>query len=148
MNKKGFTLVELLATMAILAMISVIAVPNVLKIMDSNKKEKVLNDGLTVISLAKREVASNRELGNSLNEEGIRKPLNELDETNDITKDPDGKVYNRQNSYVNVAKVNNVITYCVYLESENWRLSDNDGCVYEDSLWLDNAKQFAKEVEN
>lgn len=145
MNKKGFTLVELLATMAILAIISIIAVPNVVKIMDSNKKEKILNDGLTLISLAKQEVASNRDLSDSLTETGIKKTLQELDNHNDITTDPNGRDYKRGDSYVNIAKVRGVITYCVYLESENWILANNANCVYEDSLWEDNAKQFVNE---
>lgn len=145
MNKKGFTLVELLATIAILAIISIIAVPNIVKIMDSNKKEKILNDGLTVISLAKQEVAGNRDLNDGLNTGDIKKTLQELDEHNDVVMDPDGKAYKRGESYVNISKVNGVVMYCVYLESENWILSNNTNCVYEDNLWEDNAKQYVNE---
>ena len=42
-NKKGFTLVELLAVMAIIAVIGMIAIPNVIRLMDNNKKDKIIN---------------------------------------------------------------------------------------------------------
>ena len=38
MNKKGFTLVELLAVIAILAILVIIALPNVLKMYNTSKK--------------------------------------------------------------------------------------------------------------
>ena len=45
MNKKGFTLVELLAVIAILAILVIIALPNVLKMFnDSNKAIKMNNE--------------------------------------------------------------------------------------------------------
>lgn len=43
MNKKGFTLVELLAVIAILAILVIIALPNVIKMYNSAKKEYILN---------------------------------------------------------------------------------------------------------
>lgn len=146
MNKKGFTLIELLATIAILAIISIIAVPNVIKIMDSNKKEKVLNDGITLISMAKQEISSNRDLRDMLDSVNITRTLDELDENNNVTTDSDGISYNRSLSYVNIAKTNGVITYCVYLESDNWILSSSGNCVLEDNLWGDNAKQYVNEA--
>jgi len=38
MNKKGFTLVELLAVIAILAILVIIAIPNVMKMFNDAKK--------------------------------------------------------------------------------------------------------------
>ena len=39
-NKKGFTLVELLATIAILGIISIVALPQINKLMQENSKRK------------------------------------------------------------------------------------------------------------
>ena len=145
MNKKAFTLVELLATMAILAVISIIAVPNVIKIMAENKKEKVLNDGLAFIALAKQEVASDIDFRMSLSEIPQKKMLNNMDVNSDITLDPDGVNYNRNNSYVNISKESGEVLYCVYLTSDNWSLENTGNCVYESDLLSDNAKTYVKE---
>ena len=40
MNKKGFTLVELLAVIALLALLTGIAVPNVISTINNNKKNR------------------------------------------------------------------------------------------------------------
>lgn len=145
MNKKGFTLVELLATMVILSLISLVAVPNVLKIMTNNKKEKVLNDGLSMIAQAKGKIASDYDLREQINETGYSYTLQSLDTMSDLTNDPDGMSYNRTSSFVKVYKKNNLITYCAYLESNNWLLNNNGNCVNEENLLLDNAKDYVKE---
>lgn len=145
MNKKGFTLVELLATMAILSIIAVIAVPNVMKIMTNNKKEKVLNDGLSVIAQAKAKLASDYDLREQINATGYKYTLQVLDKMNDITNDPDGLAYDRTNSYVKVYKKNNLVTYCIYLKSDNWILSNGSSCVDENNLLVDNSKDYVKE---
>ena len=44
MNKKGFTLVELLGVLIILSIIMLIAVPNVISILDKNKKNFFIAD--------------------------------------------------------------------------------------------------------
>lgn len=147
MNRKGFTLVELLATMVILAIIAGVAIPNVIKIMTNNNKEKVLNDGLTMIALAKSELASDYDLREQIRQTGTARDLylGNLDKFGDITNDPNGSIYNRNTSYVRVFKSGNLIAYCVYLESNNWVLNDNDSCVVENSLFDDDAKKYVNE---
>ncbi len=44
MNKKGFTLVELLAVIAILAILVIIALPNVLKMFNDSKKNSFMTE--------------------------------------------------------------------------------------------------------
>lgn len=145
MNKKGFTLVELLATMVILAIISAIAIPNVVKIIASNKKEKVVNDGLTLVAQAKKKVTSDIDLRNELSVSGDVFSLKNLDKYSDIVLDPDGKDYNRETSYVKISKIDGIITYCVYLESSEWKLINGSSCVLENELLGDNSKDFVKE---
>ena len=48
MNKKGFTLVELLAVIAILALIVIIALPNVFSMFNEAKKDTFLTEAKTI----------------------------------------------------------------------------------------------------
>ncbi|MCI7084196.1 MAG: type II secretion system GspH family protein [Tenericutes bacterium] len=48
MNKKGFTLVELLAVIAILALLVIIALPNVLSMFNEAKKDIFLIEAKTI----------------------------------------------------------------------------------------------------
>ena len=52
LNKKGFTLIELLAAMVILAAIMVIAVPNVMGILNNSKADAYVEDAKKLLSLA------------------------------------------------------------------------------------------------
>ena len=56
MNKKGFTLVELLAAIYILAVICLIAVPSVINLTNKNKKSTYVNDAKRFISLVQYEI--------------------------------------------------------------------------------------------
>ena len=62
-NKKGFTLVELLAVIVILAIILVIAVPKILTVIDDTRKESLKSSALMVIDSAEREYATRTALG-------------------------------------------------------------------------------------
>ena len=53
MNKKGFTIVELLAVVVIIAILAGLAVPNILRMIDTSKKEKFITDAKQVIAKAK-----------------------------------------------------------------------------------------------
>ena len=53
-NKKGFTLVELLAVIAILAILVIIAVPNIISMYNNSKKQVFLNEAQTVAATSTR----------------------------------------------------------------------------------------------
>lgn len=55
MKNKGFTMIELLATLVILSIIMLIAVPRVTTILSQNKKQTFINDAKKFISLAEQE---------------------------------------------------------------------------------------------
>ena len=58
-NKKGFTLVELLAVIVVLAIIMIIAIPSVLSAMDNAKKSSFVVEGRKVLNQAMTTIQSN-----------------------------------------------------------------------------------------
>ena len=52
-NSLGFTLIELIATITILGIIMLIAVPNVISVVTKNKNQTYLNDARKFVTLAK-----------------------------------------------------------------------------------------------
>lgn len=143
MNKKGFTLVELLAVIAIIGILSLIAVPNVINVVENTRKQNMLDDAKKLISLAKNEVNSNYELRNFMDANRCNVSTNtctlnfdSLNEKGDIQNDPDGGTY--RNSYVEYKKENNIINYCIHLEGEKRVIGENSTCIDENDLFSKN----------
>lgn len=100
MNKKGFTLVELLASLIILSLLMTVAVGSVLRVIDSNRKELYVEDAKKLITQVEYTVRANKL--------GIVKPssgncivvsLGYL-ETTDFKKAPSGGEYDHLASFV------------------------------------------------
>ena len=68
MNKKGFTLVELLAVIAILAILVIIALPNVLSMFNSAKKDTFLTEAKTIYKEIAKKYISETMRGNKITE--------------------------------------------------------------------------------
>ena len=147
MNKKGFTLVELLAVIAIIGIIGLIAVPNMLGISDNVKKDQILDDAKKAISLAKMKVNTDYEIRTFKNDSICTSNtctlyLKDIDEKKEIVNDPDGGLYNRDTSYVRYANVtvdgNVVTTYCIYLQGSKRKVEKSSSCVQETELFSKN----------
>ena len=83
MNKKGFTLVELLAVIAILAILVLVAVPNVLSMFNKAKKDSFLNDARNIYKEVTKKYITESMRGNNINV--ISNDNNKLDmDTNDL----------------------------------------------------------------
>lgn len=59
MNKRGFTLVELIATIVILGVVMTVAIPNVMSIIENNKAEEFVDVAKRFITEVEYEVRSN-----------------------------------------------------------------------------------------
>ena len=65
-NRKGFTLVELLAVIAILAILVIIALPNVLKMFMEAKKSSFLTEAKTIYNETAKKYISESMKGNKI----------------------------------------------------------------------------------
>jgi type IV pilus assembly protein PilA len=114
-KKKGFTLVELLAVIVILAIILAIAVPNVLGIINKSRNDSFISTAKMIVSAAKLKASTDSTYipANTMGAIGI--PLTDL-EVENIERDVDGGSYGN-NSYVYVVKdENDQIRYYVTLQ--------------------------------
>lgn len=136
MNKKGFTLTELLAVIVIIGIISLIAIPNIVNISENVKKDNMLNDAKRFISLAKLAVNSDYDIRN-FSKTGVCNEsskycdfkITDLNKNGDFKINESGKIIDADGlsydslSYVRYEKNDNELKYCIYLKSEKRYLS-------------------------
>ena len=116
MNKKGFTLIELIAVVVIMAIIALIATPNIVNMMDRGKKEDYIADAKEIITKAtymyKKESVSksdkfteNTEYDGNTTYTIYMIYLKKIDGINDYT-DPYGFTYDKEKSTVKFEEPN------------------------------------------
>ena len=122
MNKKGFTLVELIAVVSIIAIIALIATPSIMTLSNNSKKEQVISDAKKLISdvkykskLIEYEEFYPDEIEGSCTEICI----NNSNFSDSIKTDPDGNKYDEKESCVKVLYQNGKNNYYVKLASKN-----------------------------
>lgn len=98
LNKKGFTLIELIATIAVLGIIMMVAVPNVTSIIDKNKRTQYINDAKKLAILAKYKFESSN-LPKPTSRDCYLYMFRDLDKTN-LSEAPNGGKYMEDYSYV------------------------------------------------
>lgn len=91
MNRRGFTLIEVLAVIAILAILAIIAIPNVIKLYNNARKETFLVQAKNVLSSAMDEYTSSALHGEVLSENTYC--YIENDEYNNLNMTGDSKIY-------------------------------------------------------
>lgn len=103
MNKKGFTLIELIGTITILAIIMAIAIPNVISITRKNKNQTYINDARKMVTLAKYEFESNANITrpNGTVNGCVIIRLNNLDQS-ELQKGPESGTYDGNESFVKI----------------------------------------------
>ncbi len=105
-NRKGFTLVELLAVIVILGVIMLIAVPNVVSMIDRNKKRTYIEDARNMVTMAEYMLRSDTSIALPTNSEILVLPLSTIN-NGDLDIDPEGNEYSTDNSYVAIMKDSN-----------------------------------------
>lgn len=120
-KNKGFTLVELLATIVVIGVIILISVPNMIGIINKNKDSNYIDDARRMQSLAEYKFRS--EDKDKLNSNPcLTYTLNELNKNQEFDKTPDSgdtksdeKAYDENKSFVVVKKESHEYKYYVFL---------------------------------
>lgn len=121
LNKKGFTLVELLATLTILSIIMMIAVPNVMNILDKNKRTTYLEDAKKLVTLADYKFRKEQTIAKPNTGECVVYRMSSLD-VSELKKGPEGSAYNTAESFVAITYSGGKYQYAVRLaEQKNKR---------------------------
>ncbi len=141
-NEKGFTLVELLATMAILATLMLIAIPNVIGIVQRNKNKTYIEDAKKLETLAAYKVRSNPTDLKPAKGSSYCFLLPFLDKSNELSEPPNGGEYDKTKSYVIVKNNGGSLEYKVQLvEVKNGSTVGGVKEILREELYKDTATQ-------
>ena len=99
MKSRGFTLIELLATLTILGIIMAIAVPNVMSILDKNKRTTYLEDAKKLVTQAEYKFRMSQSIDKPADGECVVFRMKSLD-VSEIKKCPEGSLYYNEKIFV------------------------------------------------
>lgn len=114
-NNKGFTLIEIIAVVAILGIISVVVVPNIFSLVTQSRDEIYLQDARRLIAQAQYKMSSNSSnIEKPSNGECIVMSLNYLN-INDFQSPPHGGAYMSDASFVVIKSDGGTYKYAAML---------------------------------
>ena len=125
MNKKAFTMIELILIMIIISVILLFALPNVMVTIERNKKDLMINDAKDFIEKAKDCVNTKRCADLASTTDKKTYTLSTIDLREEIKKSPFGKVYDRENSKILIEQTQQLVggNY-VYVKKYSVTLTD------------------------
>ena len=115
MNKKGFTLIELIATITILSIIMAVAIPNVISITRKNKNQTYINDARKLVTLAKYRFESDATISRPNSSSCVIIKMSALDKS-ELQKTPENGEYNITGSYVMIKYNSTTKKYDYYVQ--------------------------------
>ena len=118
MKSRGFTLIELLATLTILGTIMAIAVPNVMSILDKNKRTTYLEDAKKLVTQAEYKFRMSQSIDKPADGECVVFRMKSLD-VSEIKKGPEGSLYDTENSFVAIRYNGSSYQYGVLIYEAN-----------------------------
>ena len=124
MNKKGFTLIELIVVVVIIGAILLFALPNITSTLERNKKDEMINDAKDAIEKAKNYLLTHKGEYPENGEKFFN--LKTIDPSGDIISTPYGDDYCRVDSRVYVSFYENKYVYYVELVSPSVKLAKSD----------------------
>ena len=125
MNKKGFTIVELLVTVALLAIISTISVISITLFINKNKENNYEILKKTILEASKEYVADNR-YGNIDSSITAQYLLDNHYITSGLTDPKTGKNIDLNSVIITITFQNKKYTY--EIKQEDWKLEDGNYC--------------------
>ena len=133
-EKKGFTLVELLAVIALIAILSGLAVTNILSSINNSKKSQFLLDAKRMVSKAEYLISENRTYRtNAKSASGVTFYFSQLNAKGEFQLDADGGSFN-SSTYVKVTYSSNKYNYCVYVIGSKRNIKNGSSCVSSTTL--------------
>ena len=104
-NNKGFTLVELLAMLAVLAILMGVAIPNIVGMVGNQRLNVIRSDAIKMVDTAKIKLSKNKYIAKPKNNECVVFSLDYLNDNSNFDKGPNGGDYNQYDSFVLLTKV-------------------------------------------
>ena len=132
-NKKGFTLVELLAVIAIMAILLIIALPNVLKMFNESKEKIFLTESKSVFKEAINQTIKDRNLSDVIYCKSMNDEINPL------------HMSGREIYYYIKANVNDKTGTIIVWDNERYAKYKGDKL---DPSVLDNAEKITDDIKN
>jgi prepilin-type N-terminal cleavage/methylation domain-containing protein len=132
-NKKGFTLVELLAVIAIMAILLIIALPNVLKMFNESKEKIFLTESKSVFKEAINQTIKDRNFSDVIYCRSMNDEVNPLD------------MSGREIYYYIKANVNDNTGTIIVWDNERYAKYKGDKL---DPVVLDNAEKITDDIKN